>query len=430
MNLQGRNLSFDMQGGDVRLAQDELRQLEYKIPEPEYQEEKLGDGTHRAILAFQQSTSLEQTGIIDAQTASTMDAEQTRRHLLVSAPEASAEDVVQRLQRIEQAVRKNLNDAGRQQPFWKQWLDPDDPVRLKNLEKVAGHLNGILAAIDAEPDLPNAARWPSRSLDSLLGQLEHPAILSPSNAWELSDLIEIERIRLGDAAYLLALLKAQEKGKPEPINPYIKLLEDHQTPKAETPTDDATLATTLRQIRQELELGQQALVMDYRRGRAMAMLRGAYLGRMALLLVIMLAGACISYLVAIGNLPAGDAVTTIYTMSVLALTLFAGALGSVLSRAIKLGKQPLLAQGNPPSGTPPLGIRALLSDWKVFLAQPAIGVTAAFIVYLVVTSGLMRFGADDSLQPPTYGLIGFLAGFSEPFFLNILAVLENQQVKS
>jgi len=379
MNLQGRNVSFDMQGGDVRLAQDELR------------------------------------------------------HPLGSAPETSTEDVVQRLQRIEQAVRKHLNDAGRQQPFWKQWLAPDDPVRLKNLEKVAGHLNGILAAIDAEPGLPNAAHWPSRSLDSLLGQLENPATLSPSNAWELSDLLEIERIRLGDAAYLLALLKAQEKAKPEPINPYIKLLEDHQVPTAETATDGASLATTLRKIRQELELGQQALVMDYRRGRAIAMLRGAYLGRMALLLVIMLAGACISYLVALGNLPSGGAattITTIYTTSVLALTLFAGALGSVLSRAIKLGKQPLLAQGNPPSGTPPLGIRALLSDWKVFLAQPAIGITAAFIVYLVVTSGLMRFGADDILRPPTYGLIGFLAGFSEPFFLNILAVLENQQVKS
>ncbi|HEU0079246.1 MAG TPA: hypothetical protein VFQ76_16445, partial [Longimicrobiaceae bacterium] len=96
----------------------------------------------------------------------------------------------------------------------------------------------------------------------------------------------------------------------------------------------------------------------------------------------------------------------------------AGAVGSVLSRAIKLGGQG--APALPGDAQPPLGIRALYSGWKVFLAQPVIGAASAFLVYLVLQSRLLAFGTATADDPAALGLVAFLAGFSEPFFIGTL----------
>ncbi len=104
----------------------------------------------------------------------------------------------------------------------------------------------------------------------------------------------------------------------------------------------------------------------------------------------------------------------------LLMVLLSGSAGSILSHAFKLGKQPLHADENDKTREQPLGIRALISEWKVFIAQPIIGVTAALILFLIFEAGLLQIGGMRETGPEVYGLIAFLAGFSEAYFIGIL----------
>jgi len=81
-------------------------------------------------------------------------------------------------------------------------------VRIKNLEKIIGHLQNILLFLD--PPCKTACGG-TASLISLLDQIKDPEEMEPNNAWELSDLFKIEVIRHCDDPYLFMLLKAQAK---------------------------------------------------------------------------------------------------------------------------------------------------------------------------------------------------------------------------
>ncbi len=140
---------------------------------------------------------------------------------------------------------------------------------------------------------------------------------------------------------------------------------------------------------------------------------------MAVLLLMLVAGMSAAYVVVTVAEPA----TVGWLLGLVAL---AGATGSVLSRAVKLGKQPLRSDASTKTTEPPLGIRSLLSGWKVFFAQPVIGATAAVILFLVLSAGLVRFGSDESPDPALYAVLAFLAGFSEPFFVGILDKVAGQ----
>src|SRR5262245_32582031 len=72
MNLQGRNPSLRMQGEDVKLLQDELRQLGFPLND--------GDGffgktTRQAVLEFQRGHGLATTGVVDEATATAINGE-------------------------------------------------------------------------------------------------------------------------------------------------------------------------------------------------------------------------------------------------------------------------------------------------------------------------------------------------------------------
>src|SRR5262249_2887587 len=112
--------------------------------------------------------------------------------------------------------------------------------------------------------------------------------------------------------------------------------------------------------RRVLEQIQQDRIAEYRRDRAKMGLRGRYLGRMALILGVLLLVLCLLYS-RISTDPS-------YRSDLLALIAFvmrAGALGSVLSHAIKLSKQQLPGEATSANIEPPLGIRALMSQWRV-----------------------------------------------------------------
>jgi peptidoglycan hydrolase-like protein with peptidoglycan-binding domain len=75
MQLQGRNLSVQMEGEDVKLLQRELRLLGFDILEDEVARTYFGRTTLEAVKAFQQRHNLEADGIVGERTAALINQE-------------------------------------------------------------------------------------------------------------------------------------------------------------------------------------------------------------------------------------------------------------------------------------------------------------------------------------------------------------------
>lgn len=65
MKLQGRNLSAEMQGDDVKLLHQELRNLGYEVPKKEAEKAIFGASTRKIIIDFQEKQGLKLTGVVD-----------------------------------------------------------------------------------------------------------------------------------------------------------------------------------------------------------------------------------------------------------------------------------------------------------------------------------------------------------------------------
>ena len=74
MKLQGRNLSIEMTGEDVKLLQSELMQLDYAIPADEVETAFFGKVTRQVVREFQKAEELKTTGIVDEKTAERINA--------------------------------------------------------------------------------------------------------------------------------------------------------------------------------------------------------------------------------------------------------------------------------------------------------------------------------------------------------------------
>lgn len=326
-------------------------------------------------------------------------------------------NLIQRILKIEQDIRHYLDSLGKNR-F--NLLFPDDPVRTKNLEKIAGHLHSVLNFLESHDDKQCFIEQKTKTLCLLLEQIKKPCCISSNDAWELADMLEIELIRLGDPVYIFMLLKAQQKADITDTHRWEK---HFQSRDLDTLIDSYTHSKLqncqhLLEARRFLEYLRQEQVSEYRRDRAKAQLRGIYLGRMALILALILPFLSYFYIVATqwkDNLA-----------YLLLVVLLSGATGSILSHAFKLGKQPLHADTNDNIHEQPLGIRKLISEWKVFIAQPFIGATAALVLFLIFKSGLIQIGGMKELGPEVYGLIAFLAGFSEAYFIGILDKVAGQ----
>lgn len=75
MELQNRELSIRMRGGDVALLQTELAELNFDIPVSEIERSHFGTGTRDAVNAFQGRHGLPVTGVVDERTAVRINAE-------------------------------------------------------------------------------------------------------------------------------------------------------------------------------------------------------------------------------------------------------------------------------------------------------------------------------------------------------------------
>lgn len=218
---------------------------------------------------------------------------------------------------------------------WPTWLVPYDPVRTKNLQKINGYLIRMLH-FKLDPD-PKASGSNARvqPLTSLLRQIEEPATLSSDAVWEVADALEMELVELGDDTYLYTLLKVQQRSGNEweryfPRDDLDDLIEKYSDGTFRDDGGSKARSFLVRLL--------QARVDEYRRDRAKAQLRGTYLGSMACFLAVLVVGFTTVFTLAARQAALHQPVDP---LCVLLLVLFAGAAGSILSRAIKLGKQPL-----------------------------------------------------------------------------------------
>jgi len=80
MNLQGRDLSIEMNGEDVRLLQSELLQLGFRISPAEIQRHFFGPVTREVVLEFQHRHGLGTSGVVNERTAVRLNAEVDALH--------------------------------------------------------------------------------------------------------------------------------------------------------------------------------------------------------------------------------------------------------------------------------------------------------------------------------------------------------------
>ncbi len=338
-----------------------------------------------------------------------------------SLPHPAQEDLVRvrdRIRKIQGTLAEHLNGLRRKRNRWPE-VFRYDPVRTKNLEKAASHLQQLLAMLESAER--EGRRVGVASLGVLLDRLDGQGIagISGHGAWELADALSLELVRCADDARLHVLLSG--KGLLVGQGWETHFPDDLLRAVAGAYSDGGFRPEHRRlQARYILEEVEQLRVQEFRRDRALAELRGIYLGRMVLVLLLTLLPFAGFFLVASASSPRFDAASP----DAVLLVLFAGAVGSVLSRAIKLGGQGTLQAAA--DGEAPLGIRALYAGWKVFLAQPVIGAASAFLVYLVLRSRLLALGSATADDPAALALVAFLAGFSEPFFIGTLDRIAGQ----
>lgn len=131
--------------------------------------------------------------------------------------------------------------------------------------------------------------------------------------------------------------------------------------------------------------------------RARAGQKCRYLNLLAPILLLLQAGL----VVAIGYFAADD------IWKAVAVAGTAGALGAALSGTMRI-RDDLR------------DLDDLRSFWPAIRVQPLVGATAGLVVLLLMESGTLDIGSDDSGHWAGRALLAFVAGFSEPFFLGLV----------
>jgi hypothetical protein len=142
-------------------------------------------------------------------------------------------------------------------------------------------------------------------------------------------------------------------------------------------------------------------VYNLRRGRAE--LKGHLMERLSAVMAVILLG----FAAAIGLAGSGHIWLNVF------LAASAGALGASLSAAFKM--RDTIQKS--------LQVRAFV---PIAVMQPIVGAIAGLFMLLVLESGLLEI--NTSVQWAARGAMAFLAGFSEPFFLNVVGRIARTEV--
>jgi hypothetical protein len=235
-------------------------------------------------------------------------------------------------------------------------------------------------------------------LAAVLGH--EPEALVLDTAWELAGNLKRLNLRLGDEFYVAAQLeyerqRAAQAGKWHSWNTQFQRRELDQLAKAY-----ASGAATIDQHKVAVERLTSLYLSREESGRD----RGARAGLKAKLLndlVLPFFGLLIALGVAVNYAAEGSFLPTMI------MAACAGALGSMLSGVFKVRDQLVRLDE----------LRGFIPAMRV---QPFIGASAGLILWLVLDSKVIEVSSGSSATWSGIGLLAFVAGFSEPFFLGIV----------
>ena len=232
---------------------------------------------------------------------------------------------------------------------------------------------------------------------------------SVDSAWEFVGALKRLNLRLGDQSYVAGLLEHESAHTHDATHWHTW---DEHFPKSE-----------LRRLLAAYRAGhatpaQKALAVERltflylkraeagRNRRAVAALKRLYLGRLAL--------ALLALLVALRrrDFTAHDDLWRSFTLAACA-----GALRSTLSGVLKL-RDHLVK------------LDELRGFWPAMRVQPLVGASAGALVFMILSSNAVSIGTLSAEAWSSPGLLGFVTGFSEPFFLGLVdrvAVIPDRQ---
>jgi hypothetical protein len=230
--------------------------------------------------------------------------------------------------------------------------------------------------------------------------LESADIRTTDRGWEVYGVLKRLNLRLGDRFYIAGLLEYENAHLHE--SAHWHTWDEH--------FDPAELQVLLAAYRSgRVTPAQRGTAVDRlmtlslkraeagRNRRAQAALKELYLQRLAAALLVLLVLLAVS----------ADMSSARSLWREFALAAFAGALGSTLSGVLKLRDRLVRLDE----------LRAFRPAMRV---QPLVGASAGAIVFMLLSSHAVAVGALNPTVWSSPGLLGFVAGFSEPFFLGLV----------
>jgi len=236
--------------------------------------------------------------------------------------------------------------------------------------------------------------------------LEHLRIRTVDDGWELAARLKRINLRLGrcDRAYVHSLLEYESAHVDDARHWHTWT--NHFRKQELLDLLDAYRDRALTVTNREQELAVNRLNLLYlkraeagRDRRAKAALKDLYLKQLALVLV--------PFLLGLGAVALVSATASHSVWRAFAVAALAGALGSTLSGVLRLRDQLLR-------------LDELRAFKPAMFVQPLVGASAGALVFLLLASRAFSVGSLDPAAWPSPGVLGFVAGFSEPFFLGLV----------
>lgn len=288
-----------------------------------------------------------------------------------------------------------------EKPWQILWIKRKDPERYKAFSRIERRLLELRLRLESGPLLGS----PMQTLKAAVSQVS--CKLSREGAWDLAENLKWLLLCVADDEHLAVLVQAERYAPAEGRLSWAKEFGDDRDGFGPLPTDEPRLPAWRSMAIARLSALYGARMDVARHERAALQLRANYLLAVTCVLGVFLglSGLCNIFSgLQLGLEPDRGLLTAIA----------AGALGSVLSGTYKLRDQMM-------------GIRQLRSFWSALLAQPFVGATAAMLVVLIIKSGIVKFGDFDgaTIDWRQQAIIGFISGFSEPFFLGIVGHLSS-----
>ena len=241
-----------------------------------------------------------------------------------------------------------------------------------------------------------------RELKALL--LANMRIRTVDDGWELAARLKRLNLRIGrfDRAYVQSLLEYESAHTRDPRHWHtwnkhfrkqelLDLLQAYTSRAVRVKDRDRAVDRLNFLYLKRAEAGRDR--------RAKAALKDLYLKHLTLVLL--------PFLLGLGTIALVSTTASHSVWRAFAVAALAGALGSTLSSVLRLRDQLLRME-------------ELRAFKPAMLVQPLVGASAGALVFLLLASGAFSVGTLDPAAWPSPGVLGFAAGFSEPFFLGLV----------